>query len=760
MTTATQPTYEYEIVGANEQFMYVRDKEVCLEGSAGTGKSITCLSKLHILCSKYPNLRVLVAREVKADIAQSIKITFEQKVLPPGWLGTLIKWRQTEQEYRYPNKAIIALEGLDRTSKVMSTEWDMIYVNEMKETNEEKWQDLVSRLRNNRMPYQQIIGDTNPDSPLHWIKLRENKGLLTLIKSRHIDNPSMFNQKTQTWTAYGKDYMSTLDRLTGVQRKRLRDGEWVSAEGMVIDTWNEAENVTELAEYQPDNGTVIWGVDDGYSGEVDEKTGMYTASSHPRVFLWAQYRPNGQLCIFDEHHGVHKLSHMHIDEVLKMPYPAPVVAVVDKSAAELKAEIIGHDITVWNGANSVAESIKILRKWVGADENGFRRLIVHPRCKLLRSEMGMYSYRKGTEEPLKQFDHACLAPDTLVSTSVGLKPIQNITKDDFVLTRNGYKKVLGAGITSYSEQIYCLELSNNLQLLATKHHLIYVDKEGFIPLQSLKTGDIISCVTQNINNGEYNSCQPELPKKWKLFYTKGLFLEGILSQTIILAKTTIAPTLPIFKTGWELCTGRYGKIVTAQYPKIATSITKTITPITMTLAILSAFLRMTTYPIMGIIYQKTQGSNKNKTLIKSALLQAHGTSQRRVGHGTEKTLKKRYGVNRLMTSCVRIAKRFLHLQPIINSSAPTIVNPPTEENKVKTWSKEAAITAKKILQSTNTPQNDVVPVTAKRITSVGKSKVYNLTVEGEPEFYANGVLVHNCDVVRYLCDAITRMGGI
>lgn len=28
--------------------------------------------------------------------------------------------------------------------------------------------------------------------------------------------------------------------------------------------------------------------------------------------------------------------------------------------------------------------------------------------------------------------------------------------------------------------------------------------------------------------------------------------------------------------------------------------------------------------------------------------------------------------------------------------------------------------------------------------------VYNLTVDGDHEFYANGVLVHNCDALRYL----------
>lgn len=31
----------------------------------------------------------------------------------------------------------------------------------------------------------------------------------------------------------------------------------------------------------------------------------------------------------------------------------------------------------------------------------------------------------------------------------------------------------------------------------------------------------------------------------------------------------------------------------------------------------------------------------------------------------------------------------------------------------------------------------------------GRQPVYNLTVDGNPEFYANGVLVHNCDTMRY-----------
>lgn len=35
--------------------------------------------------------------------------------------------------------------------------------------------------------------------------------------------------------------------------------------------------------------------------------------------------------------------------------------------------------------------------------------------------------------------------------------------------------------------------------------------------------------------------------------------------------------------------------------------------------------------------------------------------------------------------------------------------------------------------------------------------VYNLTVAGTPEYFANGVLVHNCDALRYALH--TALGG-
>jgi hypothetical protein len=50
---------------------------------------------------------------------------------------------------------------------------------------------------------------------------------------------------------------------------------------------------------------------------------------------------------------------------------------------------------------------KCLRGMLAPDSNGYRRILVHPRCKQLRAEMASYRYDQDTGKPVKQFDHGC-----------------------------------------------------------------------------------------------------------------------------------------------------------------------------------------------------------------------------------------------------------------------------------------------------------------------------------------------------------------
>lgn len=243
-STFTREQRPYKRYGAALAMWRSGKPEVLLSGPAGTGKSRACLEKLHHCADKYPGMRALIARKTRESITQTAMVTYEQKVLPAGWIEEKnIRFNTTDQCYEYPNSSIIAVGGLDKASKIMSSEWDLIYVQEATELLEEDWEALTTRLRNGVMPYQQLIADCNPGAPTHWLKRRADRGDILMLESRHEDNP-----------ACTPAYLATLDKLTGVRKLRLRYGKWAAAEGLVYDDWNRDIHLVSRKQLQ------TWGV--------------------------------------------------------------------------------------------------------------------------------------------------------------------------------------------------------------------------------------------------------------------------------------------------------------------------------------------------------------------------------------------------------------------------------------------------------------------------------------------------------------------
>lgn len=228
--------------GAALEAIRCRAPEAITAGPAGTGKSIAWLHKLHAAALKYPRIRAAIVRKTRESLTQSALVTFEQRILGPYWRLRIAEncQRRVRQSYIYPNGSEIVIGGIDKPSKIMSTEFDLIYIQEAIELTESDWESLSSRLRNGMMPYQQLCGDTNPDAAIHWIKRRSEAGLTLLLESRHEDNPLYWDADRGQWTEAGAKYIATLDRLTGVRYLRLRKGLWVGAEGLVYDEWDPA----------------------------------------------------------------------------------------------------------------------------------------------------------------------------------------------------------------------------------------------------------------------------------------------------------------------------------------------------------------------------------------------------------------------------------------------------------------------------------------------------------------------------------------
>ena len=411
----------YQPYGAALTLLYDRGPELLLSGPAGTGKSRACLEKLHLCALKYSRMRGLIVRKTRESLSEAALVTYEDKVLPERSSIAEGARRNFRQVYTYPNRSQIVVGGLDKPGKIMSTEYDMIYVQEAIELDLPDWLALTTRLRNNVMPYQQLIADCNPDTPTHWLWRRAQSGMAAMFHSRHEDNPRLF--RDGVLTEEGRIYIERLDRLghrnpdtgqiEGTEYARLRLGQWVQATGLVYDVWSDGSpdgNVTEAADYQEGAGAVFWAVDDGYAGSRDPQSGHFSADSHPRVFLLVQERGDGQLNVFYEDYRVKALSDAHIADIQALPYPEPEYIALDSSAAELRGRLQQAGLYTRGKPARVDESIKVLRRMLAPDANGIRRIRVHPRCKHLRAEMASYRYDPQSGQPIKEYDHG---PDAL-----------------------------------------------------------------------------------------------------------------------------------------------------------------------------------------------------------------------------------------------------------------------------------------------------------------------------------------------------------
>lgn len=213
----------YEPRGGAKELFYCKADEILIEGPAGTGKSRAVLEKLLACGMKYDNIRILIMRKTRASMTESVLVTFEEKVLP-GVLEHVKQGadRAHRKRYTLPNGSTIVIGGMDKADKIMSTEYDIIATFETHEFIEDEIEKLTTRLRNGVMPYQQLICDTNPAGPRHFLNLRCNRGQMTRILSRHEDNPSVT-----------ESYLNKLRGLTGARRARLYEGKWADQEGLV-----------------------------------------------------------------------------------------------------------------------------------------------------------------------------------------------------------------------------------------------------------------------------------------------------------------------------------------------------------------------------------------------------------------------------------------------------------------------------------------------------------------------------------------------
>jgi phage terminase large subunit len=310
---------------------------------------------------------------------------------------------------------------MDHPDKVMSTEYDMCYVQEATELRVQDWEALCTRLRNGRISFQQLLADTNPSSETHWLKQRCNTGATRLLESRHADNPTLIDDQGNR-TERGEAYLGTLDRLTGVRRLRLRDGLWVSAEGIVYEDFDPAIHVVDPFPI-PTEWRRWWSVDFGTSNPCVIQ--CWAEDHDGRLYLYRELYMSGDTI---DHHVQTMLSVVAPDGIWTEPKPSYVIC--DHDLAErmiLERELgigsVAANKKVTAGLQAVASRLRpdltgkprlaLLR---GATLRRDPRLVEAGKPASTAEELTGYVWKdNGRDEPVKKNDHGCDALRYLVA---------------------------------------------------------------------------------------------------------------------------------------------------------------------------------------------------------------------------------------------------------------------------------------------------------------------------------------------------------
>jgi hypothetical protein len=316
------PSRRFAFFAGNASAFNSKEPEVLLAGAAGTGKTLANLAKVLTVCGKYPGARVLIVRKTRESLTESVLVTWERDVLGPDHpiLRKSPTLRRVRQSYDCGNGSVVVVGGMDKPDKVLSSEWDLIYVPEATDLTLIDWETLGGRLRAGIVPWQQLLGDANPTTPTHWLYRRQAGGdKLRMYTSRHRDNPRWFDRATQQWTPDGERYLARLGAMTGARRKRFLEGVWAAAEGLVYDGYDPAVHLKPRGWKPPADWPRVWSIDWGFT--------------NPLVLQFWAIDPDGRMVLYREFYRtrtrVETLAKWVRAEVESGREPVPIAAVCD-----------------------------------------------------------------------------------------------------------------------------------------------------------------------------------------------------------------------------------------------------------------------------------------------------------------------------------------------------------------------------------------------------------------------------------------------
>lgn len=784
------------------------DREVLYDGPAGSSKTFSDCLYSYWLTQNFPNVRVLWLRETLKSIRESILEVFEDHILGPNH-PMLEKGGGREHRISYTDPKTgghIFMGGLDRPDLYLGSQWDHVVFFEAQNprVRERHWTKVGTRNRGIAVPHphcdypdgvmpdgrsvrevltttdrfeerdavrwdgrvhhveagcddngcplflRRMVAECNPDDMLgeeSWLWKRYESGHMVRLQATHKDNPIADAQ-----------YLDTLRALPEPYRSVYYEGKWVSAQGKCWPTYDPDRHLVALqyrfdigsglktvvvADWLDENGqpqqfaiaSVIagfdWGLDHPGSLQVLAVTGDKRAFRIAEVYRHQPDRGDdvgsiewwaGQVVELTERFG--------IDVIRCDPSARAIWELFNQRMGKSGGRDLGGVCQPADNTRSTKDGVQggidLVRTMFAQDKlilgydvhHGPRdQDLIRKRLPAgLEDEIPGYVLARDKTNPEKVLplpdpdcvDHACFVAGTMIEG----KRIEDVRVGDRVRTHVGWSIVTGAALTDDAAEVFELEFVGGT-LRGTGDHPIWT-QDGWKRLDSLTPFDTLC--------------------SWKRSSTAagrgGSVLESGTSSAA--RGTCIEPcgstrTVP-FQSGCTSTTATETQRITCSKTwsySLPPSTRASTGPQSAPLGTQGGSTECGIYPQRGTDRMKAE---RGTGITLDALRRWRSRNEPRVLSAVERTIP----------NC-------------LDGSVRAHVSPHGVARAESTTSVVRASCVGRRSASTATSSSRLAGVPVLGVRRVGRSAVYNLTVDGAHTYFANGVLVSNCDAIRYAC---------
>ena len=418
--------------------------------------------------------------------------------------------------------------------------------------------------------------------------------------------------------------------------------------------------------------------------------------------------------------GANKTAVMELRRRYGLPLEASEKQEKNHWIRMMNTDLVRGRVRVVRGACS-----DLVTEWTGCDEEGREVKDATPLVWDKRAQQARPP--RMVEDPRCKND--CFVAGTMIETEHGPRAVETLRSGDLVWTRDGLRPV-GVSMETRTAQIWEMETESGRVLRGTKTHPILANNE-WTPLAELTLGSML-CGWRGRNlRAPESSDHPNESSS-----TARGSADTLRQRTAPSASTSSASVDAV-------CIALFGSTLTAPSLSASTFTTRTVTPSTTTSATLNCATDESICP--STLVRQVEPTCHGALLASHAKPLVCGTAAKRDERGIVST-DARHGLaapcTNVSVSCAAgaFSRRSLERRCAAGSATPS-------DDVTPAWMM-SCVPASGAAWTTEPADSSVVataPDRVRRVTATNESApVFNLSVRGTPEYFANGILVHNC----------------